>query len=196
MGNLGMPGFVHDWGSAPGCSWTTACAQEKSIRLPKRKCCMMGTLDSTSTWYIFIMPEFTYAQANSLYHFLSVVYSPSSHDVLHECFPSLQIHSQPHLAYQGIPIVWQSTCMLQSPGIDSQESAIHAACVQQHTLLHVGTPLMSFSIGEVSARGPFFTCNILAASLNSQSHFWAVRCSFCAAKSCNRTVPSAGPESG
>lgn len=28
-------------------------------RLQKRKCCMMGNLDSTSTWYIFIMPLFT-----------------------------------------------------------------------------------------------------------------------------------------
>lgn len=27
--------------------------------LPNRKCCTMGNLDSTSTWYIFSMPEFT-----------------------------------------------------------------------------------------------------------------------------------------
>ena len=31
----------------------------KLSRLPKRKCCMMGTLESTSTWYIFIIPLFT-----------------------------------------------------------------------------------------------------------------------------------------
>ena len=28
-------------------------------REPNRKCCMMGSLDNTSTWYIFIMPLFT-----------------------------------------------------------------------------------------------------------------------------------------
>ena len=28
----------------------------------------------------------------------------------------------------------------------------------QRTFVHVGTPLMSFSMGEVSASGPFFTC--------------------------------------
>ena len=31
----------------------------KLSRLPKRKCCVMGTLESTSTWYIFIIPLFT-----------------------------------------------------------------------------------------------------------------------------------------
>ena len=36
--------------------------------------------------------------------------------------------------------------------------------MQQHTLLHVGTPLMSFSMGEVSERGPFFTYSTQAAS--------------------------------
>ena len=30
---------------------------------------------------------------------------------------------------------------------------------QQRTFVHVGTPLMSFSMGEVSASGPFFTCS-------------------------------------
>jgi hypothetical protein len=28
----------------------------------------------------------------------------------------------------------------------------------QRTFVQVGTPLMSFSMGEVSASGPFFTC--------------------------------------
>lgn len=43
-------------------------------------------------------------------------------------------------------------------------SAGRAGHMQQHTLLHVGTPLMSFSMGEVSARGPFFTCSAPDAS--------------------------------
>ena len=31
---------------------------------------------------------------------------------------------------------------------------------QELTFVQVGTPLMSFSMGEVSASGPFFTCSI------------------------------------
>lgn len=31
----------------------------KGIRLPNRKCCMMGNLESTSTWYILTMPLLT-----------------------------------------------------------------------------------------------------------------------------------------
>jgi hypothetical protein len=34
-----------------------------------------------------------------------------------------------------------------------------AVGVLLRTLAHVGTPLMSFSIGLVSNRGPFFTCH-------------------------------------
>ena len=52
-----------------------------------------------------------------------------------------------------------------------QGHAKRAGHVQQHTLLHVGTPLMSFSMGEVSARGPFFTCSTSAASLSFQLLF-------------------------
>ena len=34
-------------------------SQKLPKSLQKMKCCMMGNLDSTSTWYIFTMPLFT-----------------------------------------------------------------------------------------------------------------------------------------
>ena len=65
--------------------------------------------------------------------------------------------------------------MLQDSCLRSQEKAAEHKCVecgsprtrasrhqlvkheqQQRTFVHVGTPLMSFSMGEVSASGPFF----------------------------------------
>ena len=38
-----------------------------------------------------------------------------------------------------------------------------------HTLDQPGTPLMSFSMGDVSANGPFFTCRHTMYSVSHQS---------------------------
>ena len=38
----------------------------------------MGTLDSTSTWYIFIMPEFTCTHSRSLPHALLAICNPGA----------------------------------------------------------------------------------------------------------------------
>lgn len=52
--------------------------QRKSRRLPKRKCCMMGSLDSTSTWYIFSMPLFTCSPKLCSFTFTPLHQSPST----------------------------------------------------------------------------------------------------------------------
>lgn len=41
--------------------------------------------------------------------------------------------------------------------------------VQGLTFVQVGTPLMSFSMGDVSARGPFFTCSACPSNLAHSS---------------------------
>lgn len=43
------------------CQWLAALlsAQSSGSKEPNRKCCMIGSLDNTSTWYILIMPLFT-----------------------------------------------------------------------------------------------------------------------------------------
>lgn len=43
-----------------------AARHSSGSRLPNQKCCMMGNLDSTSTWYILIMPALTLAQLGTL----------------------------------------------------------------------------------------------------------------------------------
>ena len=45
---------------------------------------------------------------------------------------------------------------------------------QELTFVQVGTPLMSFSMGEVSASGPFFTCSIFLSGLRCSR----VQCGF------------------
>ena len=62
----------------------------------------------------------------------------------------------------------QSQHVLDKTVSQAEELAKPAGHAQRHTLLHVGTPLMSFSMGEVSARGPFFTCSPSAASVASR----------------------------
>ena len=71
---------------------------------------MIGNLDSTSTWYILIIPELTCNKA-----------------------------------------LWETAERWHA---EQCQRKLH----MEHTLLHVGTALISFSIGDVSASGPFLTC--------------------------------------
>ena len=63
--------------------------QENSNKLPNRKCCMMGTLDKTSTWYILSSPEFTCTQHPHTAHQQPVLQVQSSKHVQRDC-----LHSQ------------------------------------------------------------------------------------------------------
>ena len=74
-----------------------------------------------------------------------------------------QLHHAQHLA-RGVSCCAPAAAFAQmSSSLQCQTAPCYPVSVgqslQELTFVQVGTPLMSFSMGEVSASGPFFTCS-------------------------------------